>query len=90
MPTVKRKLGEKLLELRGEKSLYEVEKAAKVPRGNLYNYENGKHLPTERVLKQLADFYQFPYRELRKLYFDDYFPEGSEDREILTELLAPD
>lgn len=76
------RLGERLKELRGNDTLYEVSKCTGVPRGDLSAYEKGEHLPSAKTLSKLADYYEVPYAELRKLYYDAYFNDPIE-REIV-------
>jgi transcriptional regulator with XRE-family HTH domain len=76
------KLGKRLQELRGEVSLYEVEKQTGVSRINVSRYEKGVFLPTDTVLKKLADFYQVSYADLRILYYDDFFNKDLMEKEI--------
>lgn len=83
MTDVNPKLAARLRELRGETSLYEVEKQTAVPRSNLTRYEQGHHLPTEAVLKKLAAYYRVTYEELRTLYYDDLFRRHPEERRIV-------
>lgn len=77
------KLGERLKELRGEASLYEVSKETGVPRGDISAYEKGEHLPTARTLAKLSDYYEVSYDELRKLYYDAYFSDPKERQIVL-------
>ena len=73
------RLGQKLKELRGEQSLYEVEKLSGIQRRQLLRYETGQ-MPTLPILHKLADFYQVPYEDLRKLNLDDIFDDPEERR----------
>ncbi len=86
MTDVNPKLGSRLRELRGEESLYKVGKRAGVPRNNLLRYEEGQHLPTEAVLRKLAEYYGVAYAELRILYYDDWLQrQQPEERAIIIE-----
>jgi transcriptional regulator with XRE-family HTH domain len=76
-------LGQKLGELRGKTSLYEIEQKTQVPRINLSRYEQGLHLPTEKVLKKLALYFNVTYDELRILYYKDFFAKHPAEREIV-------
>jgi len=83
MVNVNRFLGLKLNALRGEQSLYEVGKATNISRSNLKSYEEGLHLPSEEVLQRLASYYEVSYRELRILYYADYYHRFPEERSIV-------
>jgi transcriptional regulator with XRE-family HTH domain len=69
--------------LRGEASLYEVSKDTGVPRGDISAYEKGEHLPSAKTLLKLSDYYEVPYTELRKLYYDAYFSDPHERAIVL-------
>lgn len=86
MSAVNKNLGTRLRELRGDRTVYQIYKASGIDRTQLARYEDGR-LPEPRVLKQLAEFYGIPYFELRALAFEDMFPTGSEDRELLKQWL---
>ena len=83
MKDVKKQLASRLRELRGETTLYEVEKKTGVSRINLSRYEKGQHLPTEAVLKKLAKYYDVPYEVLRVLYYEDFYSTNLEERSIV-------
>lgn len=67
--------GNRLKELRGEESLYEVAKAVGIQRTHLKRYEEGKYLPTFKTLEKLTHYYFDHHDEIWFLYFDDYFKE---------------
>lgn len=77
------RLGQKLKELRGSLSTYEIEKESGISSAELSRYENGKHLPTPRKLQQLADYYGVKYEELRELWYDDHFSDPKERAIVL-------
>jgi transcriptional regulator with XRE-family HTH domain len=83
MANVNRFLGKRLKALRGEQSLYQVGKEARVSRSNLSSYEEGLHLPTDEVLQRLAEYYQVSYEELRILYYADYYGKFPLERSIV-------
>jgi transcriptional regulator with XRE-family HTH domain len=66
-------LGNRLRELRGDSSLYEVAKELGIQRSHLKRYEDGEYLPTETVMEYLARYYEEHYEELWFLYFDCLF-----------------
>jgi transcriptional regulator with XRE-family HTH domain len=80
-------LGNKLKELRGDRSLRDVEREIGMDRSDLSKYERGRFVPSSERLQKLADYYDHPYRELRKLYFIDLFTEP-EDHELILEWAA--
>lgn len=86
MPTYQKpahtRLGQRLRELRGRISLYEIEKCTGIARTLLSRYEQGKHIPTKPGLERLAKLYEVPYAELRLLQFEDQYT-GTEDEPIL-------
>ena len=84
---VKPKLAQELINLRGEKSLYEVSMACGIHRDTLRKYEAGLKVPEDKNLEILAAFYQVPFSALKILRFDDLYPVGSRDRQILCEWL---
>jgi len=75
-------LGDLLKRFRGESSLFEVEKATQVSRAQLMRYEKGL-LPKEATLRKLADYFEVPYIELRKVYYADYFRQCPEERQAV-------
>lgn len=78
------RLGERLKQLRGEASLYDIEKAITVGRSLLSRYERGIQTPDVEMLHKLANHFRVPYRELRKLYYEDFFSDSTE-RDIVVE-----
>jgi transcriptional regulator with XRE-family HTH domain len=76
-------LGERLKELRGEKTLYEVERQTGIRRSALNSYEKGDHFPTPKTLEKLAEFYKVPYKELRILHYWDYYMANPTERDIV-------
>jgi transcriptional regulator with XRE-family HTH domain len=74
-------LGEKLRELRGTRTLYEVQQATKIDRGHLKRYEAGELSPTMDKLKLLGEFYG-AMEELMFLYFEELLP-GELEREYV-------
>ena len=83
MPSVKGKLASKLVALRGDKTLYQFAKECKIARSILFRLENGERFPTREYLEKLAVAYKADITELKTLYFEDLYPEGSDDRELL-------
>ncbi len=88
MNDVNNKFIKTLIELRGKQSIYAVSKAMGIQRATLHNYELGKKVPEDRNLELLCAFYGVPFEDLKLLIFDDQYPEGSRDREILQRLLC--
>jgi transcriptional regulator with XRE-family HTH domain len=83
MLNVNKHLAARLRELRGELSLYKVEEGSGIPRSMLKRYESGENLPEDLTLQKLSRFYDVEYSELKMLYFEDFFPEDSINRQIL-------
>lgn len=83
MNPVKNTLGQKLKSLRGERSLYQIEKESGIARSLLRRYEVGTLIPESDMLKRLAAFYGQSFQDFKILCFEDLYPEGSEDRQIL-------
>jgi transcriptional regulator with XRE-family HTH domain len=79
---VKSKLGNKLRTLRGERTLYQVANAIGINRRQLQRYEEGR-LPEDEPLEKIADYYQVQFADLKELYFEDLYPEGERNREVL-------
>lgn len=71
-------LGEKLRELRGDLSLYEVEKGTGISRKELSRYEQGEYAPSPPKIEKLAELYKVSYDDLRVLYYDDFFSDPRE------------
>lgn len=78
-------LGDKLKELRGTRSLYEVGKACKLIPNDVSRYEKGKRVPTPEVLERLANYYGITYKELRKLYYSDILANDEREKEVIVE-----
>jgi transcriptional regulator with XRE-family HTH domain len=81
-----KKLADRLRELRGDLSYYEVGKATGVHRNHIKLYELGELMPTIQNLDRLAEYYEAK-PELYYLYLDEVFPER-EQREIISEWVA--
>lgn len=71
-------LGDRLKELRGALSLVDVEKGTGLSRIGVSRYEQGVNVPEPTNLKKLAEFYEVPYSELRKLYLEDLYSDSEE------------
>jgi transcriptional regulator with XRE-family HTH domain len=76
-------LGDKLRLLRGENTLYSIEKQSGISRGTLLRYENGEQVPGNQSLQKLANFYGVDIIALKKLWVADLFPENSLERQAL-------
>jgi transcriptional regulator with XRE-family HTH domain len=85
MAPVNSRLAEKLKELRGPRSFYQVEQESHISRSLIRRYEAGTHTPEEAMLKRLASYYEINYQMLIKLRLEDEYPEGSEKRLLLLE-----
>jgi transcriptional regulator with XRE-family HTH domain len=83
MLNVNKHLAARLRELRGELSLYKVEEGSGIPRSMLKRYESGENLPEDMTLEKLSTYYQVDYAELKTLYYEDFFPHASINRQIL-------
>jgi|GEM_PF-2033181 len=83
MASVKSKLASKLVELRGEKTLYQLAKESGIARSILFRFETGERIPTNDYLEKLSVAYKVNITELKTLCFEDLYPEGSADRELL-------
>ncbi|MEB3288209.1 MAG: helix-turn-helix transcriptional regulator [Vampirovibrionales bacterium] len=75
-------LGNRLKELRGTFSFYEIGKAIGMTHGNLSKYEQGKVLPSRSTLKKLADYFEVSYQELFQLYLEDTYTDQAERQYI--------
>lgn len=82
MSEVKHNLGQRLRELRGNRTLQEVAEPLGIDRRSYQRYENGR-IPKDGLLETIASFYEVPFDELKQLCFEDLFPEGSRDRSII-------
>jgi transcriptional regulator with XRE-family HTH domain len=78
------RIGDKLKELRGNLSLYDVEKGTGITRIRISEYEKGKYLPTIPTLRKMADFLEVPWKELCFLYLEDLYSDP-EHRELVLE-----
>lgn len=72
------KLGDRLRELRGIKSIRDVEAELGIDRSDISKYERGRFVPSPDRLLRIAEYYQASYRELRKLSYSDMFSEPEE------------
>lgn len=81
-----KKLADRLKELRGDFSYYEVGKATGVHRNHIKLYELGELMPSIQNLDRLAEYYEAK-PELYYLYLDEVFPEQAQ-REIISEWVA--
>ncbi len=81
-------LGDMLKKLRANLSLYDIEKGTGLHRYVVSKYETGKNIPSVEQLKILAEFYEYPYQALRKLYFEDLLMQDDEDWLVLATLLV--
>ena len=57
-------IGELLRNLRGDRTIREVEKESKIPNSYLSNVESGAKRPGLKTLSKLADYYGVPLSEL--------------------------
>ena len=57
-------IGEKLIELRGDKSIETVAKATDVTTQAIWNYENNKRVPRDEIKIRLAAYYGVPVGEI--------------------------
>lgn len=76
-------LGAYLKELRGTLSTGDVERETGIPRATLSRYERGENIPSPAKLKQLAEFYECPYSDLRIYFYDDLISELPEEAGVL-------
>lgn len=83
MLDVNKKLALRLRELRGEKTLYQVQQDTRISRSLLRRYEIGERTPEDEMLSRLANYYGVSYEELKMLYFEDIYPLASKVREVL-------
>ena len=82
------KLGERLKTLRGSRPLNQVQQECGIDRGQLRRYEERERLPEDEALLKLASYYEVSFDELKILFFDDLYPEGSHNRALLKKLLC--
>lgn len=71
-------LGDRLRELRGDRSLYQVGKATGIDRSHIKQFEEGSSLPTPHKLEALSNYYDVSYEELKFLYFDEVYTDPKE------------
>lgn len=57
-------IGEKLIELRGNKSVETVAEAIDVTAQAIWNYENNKRVPKDEIKIRLATYYGVPVGEI--------------------------
>lgn len=57
-------IGEKLIQLRGDRSITEVSKSLKLTNQALWNYENNIRVPRDDIKKKIADYYKVNYAYL--------------------------
>ena len=57
-------IGEKLIELRGNKSIETVAEAIDVTTQAIWNYENNKRVPKDEIKIRLATYYGVPVGEI--------------------------
>jgi len=77
MPTVNKKLAQKLKELRQEKSFYQIERELHISRSLLRRYEIGERVPEDATLEKLASYYNISFYDLKRCYFEDIYPKDS-------------
>lgn len=82
MSSVNSRLAQKLREARGNKTLYQLSSESGIPRSMLFRYEKGQ-VPTDDILEKLSLALGLEMYELKKLHFEDSFPEGSSVRSLL-------
>lgn len=59
-----RKIGERLIEARGDKSQNEVVEAVNISPSALSMYENGERIPRDDIKERLASYYKTTVQEL--------------------------
>lgn len=74
--------GEKLRELRGDRSLAKVEAGCGVNRSDVKAYEDDKYLPKLGNFRKLGQYYE-AYEELFPLYLEEMFPDALEQDLIM-------
>jgi transcriptional regulator with XRE-family HTH domain len=79
------RLGERLRQLRAERTLGDIERATGIARIVISRYERGQRVPESHMLKKLAAHYGVPYKELRMLHVEDMYSSDAEEREIVLE-----
>lgn len=63
-----RKIGERLMMLRGEKTQEEVAKATGIAQESISFYENGKRIPSDEAKIKLAEYYGVT---VQSLFFEE-------------------
>ncbi|MEB3286649.1 MAG: helix-turn-helix transcriptional regulator [Vampirovibrionales bacterium] len=76
-------LSRKLRELRGERSLLDIEKGTRISRVQIMRFEKAQRVPNPTNLRQLAEFFNTSYDSLRSLYYEDLFQNKDEQRIVL-------
>lgn len=51
-------VGQKLINLRGDKDIDDVAKAIGVTKQAIWNYENDKRVPRDDIKRKIADYYK--------------------------------
>lgn len=51
-------IGQKLIELRGDRDIDEVANSIGVTKQAIWNYENDKRVPRDDIKKKIADYYK--------------------------------
>ncbi len=64
----KKKIGERLVKLRGNRSQIEVAKAVNITPSALSMYENGERIPKDEIKKRLAEYYK---RSVTTIFYAD-------------------
>ena len=59
-----KKIGNRLVELRGHKTQEEVAKAIKISTSALSMYERGERIPRDNVKIRISEYYKIPIFEL--------------------------
>jgi transcriptional regulator with XRE-family HTH domain len=75
--------GDKLKELRGSLTLYDVEKGTGISRAQIMRYESKQALPTPESTEKLANLFEVPYEELRLAYYEDLLVSSQEKKVVL-------
>lgn len=87
-------LGNRLRELRGSSSLYDIQKGTGISRTQIMLYERGEQFPSAQSLKKLALFFDIPYEALRSEYYEDLYADPIERDNLLrwavSKSLSPD
>lgn len=63
----RKKIGEKLIELRGCKTIEEVAKAVNISKSALAMYEKGNRIPRDEIKIRLAEYY---HTDVKELFFE--------------------